>query len=455
MSSNVFELSEHKTYLELHRRLCWYGYPNYNGVELPIEGAEEKAQTLVNQPVVAKYKKINQEDDLGGHECFVNSDGEVIFNTTPIGVNTSVKVKNDNVEINGEIINTPCLFVTSVIWKRNKNICAAIKRLFAKKLLHSSWEIISEKSKVLKDKEILEEYEFEADCLLGSKSKPAYGDCAVTLTLAEDINDPDNIIAEAIELDLKLDKEGAQLSMSETNKIIGSTNSNVVNSNVNMSELTFSDLRRRLETAYRDKTNLCGWIVYIFPNENYALFKGDFKNDELEYQKVAYTVENDNVTITNIDTVKLTVLIGEINSTIEKLNSEIQKKNEALLAADAKIQDLNAKVATLTDYKELYEKTENEKKKKEIAEKQENLKQYAIKSGYISAEEIESSEQIKSFIDNVDENAIKSLIVDRFMSQKLNFKNSETVVSTETVSLTNDDCDSFDYRHIMRKFLNK
>lgn len=32
MSSNVIELSEHKTYIELTRRLCYYDYPNLNGV---------------------------------------------------------------------------------------------------------------------------------------------------------------------------------------------------------------------------------------------------------------------------------------------------------------------------------------------------------------------------------------------------------------------------------------
>ena len=58
MSSNVIELSEHKTYIELTRRLCYYDYPNLNGVQLNSDTAEEKAQSLLMQPVVAKYKRI-------------------------------------------------------------------------------------------------------------------------------------------------------------------------------------------------------------------------------------------------------------------------------------------------------------------------------------------------------------------------------------------------------------
>lgn len=72
MSSNVIELSEHKTYIELTRRLCYYDYPNLNGVQLNSDTAEEKAQSLLMQPVVAKYKRIRNKDDLGGHECSVD-----------------------------------------------------------------------------------------------------------------------------------------------------------------------------------------------------------------------------------------------------------------------------------------------------------------------------------------------------------------------------------------------
>ena len=122
MSSSVLELSEHKTYLELTRRSCYYNYPNGNHVQLNSDNAEEMAETLVNQPVVAKYKKIAGKDDLRGHECSVDKDGNVIcflndymdengLFTKKYPLPQTVEEYLRNIEIQKEIVN-----------KRNKRI---------------------------------------------------------------------------------------------------------------------------------------------------------------------------------------------------------------------------------------------------------------------------------------------------------------------------------------------
>ena len=119
------------------------------------------AETLVNQPVVAKYKKIAGKDDLGGHECSVDKNGNVKFGTATIGVNTAVEVKDDDVTLySGETVNTPCLFVTSRIWKRNSSVCDAIKRLFNLGQLHSSWEILSEKTEMVDGVKVFKKISF-------------------------------------------------------------------------------------------------------------------------------------------------------------------------------------------------------------------------------------------------------------------------------------------------------
>lgn len=468
MSSNVFELAEHKTYLELTRRLCWYGQPNYNNVELPVENAEEKAQTLVGQPVVAKYKRINKKDDMGGHECSINQDGELIFNTTPIGVNTAVEIKNDNVEINGEIVNIPCLFATSRIWKRNKNICSAIKRLFSEKLLHSSWEIAIDQYEVIGSKKILKEYEFEADCLLGSKTKPAYGNCASTIAIAQENADPNILMAEAIQKDFKdesKEENFKDMENSPINSTVADTGTKITNvsdsvTNPVVSDLTDRDLRRGIEKAYRDKYNQWVWLSYMFPNEKYALLEAEDRASELEYIKVSYSVENNNISIGDSETINLVVGVASINDEFDKKNSEINDKNDALVKASEEIKALKAEIEGLSEYKEMYEKSEKEKRDKELAEKQETLKNYAVKSGYISAEEIESSEEIKSMIASVDTNAIKAIIADRFMSEKNNsVNNAEKLINTDDVvtsSLVNDINDSeVDYKSVIQDFLKK
>ena len=106
----------------------------------------------------------------------------------------------------------------------------------------------------------------------------------------------------------------------------------------------------------------------------------------------------------------------------------------------------------------MYEKAELERAEKELSEKKEELKKYAVKSGYITSDEIETSEEIKNLIDSVDENGIKSIIVDRLMAQK----NEETIPvlekseikTTETASLTCDE-ESSDYKSVMKRFLGK
>ena len=468
MSSNVFELAEHKTYLELTRRLCWYGQPNYNNVELPVENAEEKAQTLIGQPVVAKYKKINKKDDIGGHECSITQDGELVFNTTPVGVNIAVEVKNDNVEINGEIVNIPCLFATSRIWKRNKNICSAIKRLFSEKLLHSSWEIAYDQYEVIGDKKILKEYEFEADCLLGSKTKPAYGNCASTIAIAQEGVDPNILMAEAIQKDFKdetkeenfkdMNNENVDSVVANTDNKTPDTSGEVANTSI--SDLTDRDLRRGIEKAYRDKYNQWVWLSYMFPNEKYALLEGESRASELEYIKVSYSVENNNISIGDSETVNLVVSVASINEEFNKMISEINDKNDALIKASEKIKTLKTEIEGLSEYKERYEKAESEKREKELAEKQEALKDYAIKSGYISAEEIESSEEIKSMIASVDTNAIKAVIADRFMSEKQddtdNSVKPNNTVDVVTSSVVNDINDTrMDYKSVIYSYLGK
>lgn len=479
MSSNVIELSEHKTYIELTRRLCYYDYPNLNGVQLNSDTAEERAQTLLMQPVVAKYKKFQNKDDLGGHECSVDSKGNVTFGTVPIGVNVSVEIKKDTVSINDNAVETPCLFATSRIWTRNKNVCSAIKRLFTEGKLHSSWEILSEKVEYTDNVKILKDYVFEADALLGSTSNPAYGECATTLCVAS-TDDPELLLSEAIANDFNIEnsetkedktldiKENESIATSETENVNTITNevtetsetevntenkeTNIENSEtVEVSTLTDRDIRCKIEKLCRDKLRYC-WVAFMFPAENYVLVEYDGRESELEYMKFTYAVNGDDVTISEPEKVRLAVSVANINS-------EISEKNDVIIKANEKITSLKAEVENLAKYKEMFEKAELEKAEKELAEKQENLKKYAVKSGYITLDEVETSEEIKKLIDAVDENGIKAIIVDRLMAQKNDTVNTSEVAETKTTeiaSLTCDDAvDTSDYKSVMKKFLGK
>ena len=447
MSSNVIELSEHKTYIELTRRLCYYDYPNLNGVQLNSDTAEEKAQSLLMQPVVAKYKRIRNKDDLGGHECSVDNKGNVTFGTVPIGVNVAVEIKNDTVNINNNTVETPCLFATSRIWTRNKNVCSAIKRLFAEGKLHSSWEILTENAEYVNNVKILKDYVFEADALLGSTSNPAYGECATTLCVAS-AEDPEILLSEAIANDFNIDnsetKEDETLKIKENESVVTSENENadVVTDEV----VETSQETKNVETTETTKTVSETEEAKSEKNEDTTVDENTEKSEESN---------SDNTDTSNEE------VVSDTDTIIANLKQEIVEKNDAIIKANEEIANLKAVNESLVQYKEMYEKIESEKAADELAKKKKCLSEYAVKSGYISSEEIESSEEIKKLIDAVDENGIKAIIVDRLMAQKSDVvvETSETAtpVTTEVASLTCDEVsiETSDYKSVMKKFLGK
>ena len=447
MSSNVIELSEHKTYIELTRRLCYYDYPNLNGVQLNSDTAEEKAQSLLMQPVVAKYKRIRNKDDLGGHECSVDNNGNVTFGTVPIGVNVAVEIKNDTVNINNNTVETPCLFATSRIWTRNKNVCSAIKRLFAEGKLHSSWEILTENAEYVNNVKILKDYVFEADALLGSTSNPAYGECATTLCVAS-AEDPEILLSEAIANDFNIDnsetKEDKTLKINENESVVTSENENA-------DVVTDEVVETSQETENVETTETTETVS---------------ETEEAKTEKVEDTTVDENTekseesNFENVDTSNKEV-VSDTGTIIANLKQEIVEKNDAIIKANEEIANLKAVNESLIQYKEMYEKIEAEKAADELAKKKKCLSEYAVRSGYISSEEIESSEEIKKLIETVDENGIKAIIVDRLMAQKNDVvvETSEMAipVTTEVASLTCDEVsiETSDYKSVMKKFLGK
>ena len=447
MSSNVIELSEHKTYIELTRRLCYYDYPNLNGVQLNSDTAEEKAQSLLMQPVVAKYKRIRNKDDLGGHECSVDNNGNVTFGTVPIGVNVAVEIKNDTVNINNNTVETPCLFATSRIWTRNKNVCSAIKRLFAEGKLHSSWEILTENAEYVNNVKILKDYVFEADALLGSTSNPAYGECATTLCVAS-AEDPEILLSEAIANDFNIDnseaKEDKILKIKENESVVTSENENadVVTDEV----VETSQETKNVETTETTKTVSETEEAKSEKNEDTTVDENTEKSEESN---------SDNTDTSNEE------VVSDTDTIIANLKQEIVEKNDAIIKANEEIANLKAVNESLIQYKEMYEKIEAEKAADELAKKKKCLSEYAVRSGYISSDEIESSEEIKKLIETVDENGIKAIIVDRLMAQKndvvVETSEATTPVTTEVASLTCDEVsiETSDYKSVMKKFLGK
>lgn len=349
LSGKTVELSEEDGYLTLINRVCYYGEPNLNNVKLPVEGAEEAARTLLHMPVVAAYQTgANGQPDLKGHEVSVDAvTNEIKFGTENIGTHTFVEIKEDTVDVRGEMRTLPCLFARLKIWKRNKNVCAALKRLFAEGRLHNSWEIVSGECTYENDVKTLKTYRFEANCMLGEHHAPAYGGASSVLAMAEAGSAA--VISEAVKKD------------------IASRGSKGIT----------AEARRRRNGASFNSAEKTG------------------------------------------------------------LKAERQKsgENAALTAANRRIKELERQIKELSAYKSELERAEKESAKAE-------LKNYALKSGFISEAETEDEKSaVYAGIAALDAAAIKGIIADRAVArgEKERFNNPRRFYNASERALVETD----------------
>ena len=530
-SSKTIDIAEHENYLILTNRLCYYDDKNLNGVMLPYKGYEESAlecaKTLINMPVQAKYKKINNLDDLGSHEMHILPTGEIEWGTESVGTHTNVEIKEETVTtISGETKVLPCLFAECRIWKRNKNIVSAIKRLYeSENGLNTSWEISTTSYEYKHGTKLLTEYEFIGNTFLGSTTTPAYNGTSKTLSLSA-LTEQELLVAEALSIDLSenqgktfdinenQEKEESILKKDEnimlsSGENVEETNTDEVSANENTdtenveepngtesseetnkekdgevqedtdgkkdaddnddseckkkkssvstetSSLTEYDLRVKITQACREKFRDWCWVSFMFPEERVVWCAYDGES-ELDYLKFTYSVENDDVTVSDPEKVKLSVIPSQINNTISELNEQISSKDEIILKSSQTIAELNTKISELSVFKTKFEEAEQKRIETELSTKKEELISDITKTGLISKEEIETSEELKGLVNNLDKRGLMSIIGERLLEQS---SKTDDNVETSTVkdahvstNLNNEDTDAVS---IMRRFLNK
>ena len=438
LSSQSVALAEYKTYLLLENRVCYYGAPNANGVSLSLETAEQYAQTLVDMPVYAKYvPNMNGDPSFGGHEAYLDEDGEVAFDTIAIGVHTSVDVRPDVVETaEGKYETLPCLFATQKIWTRNKNIVAAVKRLFIEGKLYNSWEISYDTCRYMEggQKELID-YTFEGNCFLGvdNFNFPAYGPDAKVISLSDlQKSDAAMLVATAAAKDVAEanmnDEEGGEQRMNIDENIVENENAEVNTSNsevveeqtdeaqeveASVEEVVEAEEAEIVEASEEDEEN-------AEPKEEAPV---DEPSEEAEEDSHEKSEESDSAT-----------------STIEVLTDRLAEMAKALRESQEEIERLNSAL-------EKYLAAEKETK---IAE----LKKYVQDSGCFSEDEIEG-EEISSLISGLDKASLAEMIADRTVEAVR--KNSEASekksFASVSVSISSDGEEKRDSRAIMHKFL--
>lgn len=446
LASKVMELSETQTHLDLVDRVCFYDAPNLNGVQLPSEGALEKAETLVNMPVVAFYKQdADGLPDLGGHECYADPvTGEVKFGTENIGTHTAVEIKDDVVEVNGVQKTLPCLFTSYRIWTRNKNVTAAVKRLFSEGKLGNSWEILSTAFTFENGIKTLNDYVFEGRALLGSGVTPAYGSNACSLSMAS-ANECELMIAEALAADMhekeenmekdekipqtaevnepEVDTPVTEPETAEENPVVeepvvtetaedaepaAEPETAEENPQPEVAMLTDWDIREKLESAYKNTYGKWAWANWLFPADGIAWMRDDDCKGDTDMIQVNFTVNGDELTITDAKPAKLAVSVASINDVVAE-------KDEALVQANARINELSDEIASLRPYKEAADAAEQARIEAETAEKRKAFQASMMKTKLFQEEEFETSEKLKNIVEAMDETAMKAEIAERFM----------------------------------------
>ena len=307
--------------------------------------------------------------------------------------------------------------------------------------------------------------------MLGSAKTPCVPGSGV-LQYAEVEENYEAELAEALEKDIaNLDIENKEMEEKELQKDNENKNVNIAEENVNstivedvaenvtdepvnddknepeIASLTDYDLFRKIAKACKDKTD-CNWgyISYWFPEEHTVWYKTDNAESDLDYKLFTYTVENDEVTVSEPKDVKLTVSLTEVETVLAEkdekigtLTAELDIKNQAVITASKKINELNVQVSELIPYKEKVEIAEREKIETEIAEEKKELKSNLLKTNLFTEEEITQAE-IAELIESRDKTGINNLIANRYIAS-LETENNATGIeeSTSVASLESDD----------------
>lgn len=462
--SRVCDIAEYKTYYELTNRICWYDEPNLNGVELPYDdNAEATAQTLVDMPIVAKYVvDENGEPNLGGHEAKRDGNGDIVFNTVPVGTHTGVEIKKEEVELpSGEKKKLPVLYATQKVWKRYKNYCEAILRLFNAGKLHSSWEISSSEYTFKDGIKILTNYVFEGNAFLGDNVPPAYGNTAKVTALS---TEGEIMAASAIAKDVieqaempeenKVEAPVAETAPAEETESVAETEpvaeEEVVEEIAEPTEnaepqpteeptpdegetppLTGDEIYEALWAWVRESRTDDNWVylAYWFPADNLFWTHNVDTEAEFEFTEHGYTVDGRVITVGEGRPITLKVSPRGFNAEIERLESEKNDLAAQIVEDNTALSEKDNHIAELEMVKQKYDEIVAEREKNERDEKIAELRDFAKSSGVVTEDEIREGD-IASMINALNEKDIKALIADRLVEKIARKPKSEKHIST-------------------------
>ena len=280
------------------------------------------------------------------------------FNTDAFGVFTKVYIST--LDTGDE-----CIIAEGMIWKRFEKACGIIQSRISRGLtVSSSWELINNGSHIEeidgRRVKVIDSGLFTGHCLLGSKTPPAY-DCSRVIDVAEQTLEEQFIeFSQALQEDINNIKGGEEME-----------NENFISKEQHDTEV--SSLAKSIATKEEEISSLKAELEKV---------KAELSTKDTEIIKLGETINSQKETIAERDN-----LISEL----EPVKAEM-------------------------------ERLKAEKEARELAEKQEAMKSYVISTKYFTSEEIETNEEMKNAIAELDEAKVNSLIAKKVIAEAENSK---------------------------------
>jgi hypothetical protein len=420
---------------------------NLNKVQLNRDTIDTWMSTLKDAPLVGKIKaKSNGEIDFTSHNATVvtrvDDQGQeyqdIEFNSDAFGTFTGVVIE--------EIDGIESIVANCKVWKRFYDASQLIQKRIKAGTLSTSWEIAVEdfEKKIVSGEmiKIINKGRFIGHALLSATTPPAYPRSKV-LEVAS--SEEDQELCSAILQDilaLNQNPQGNEVqTMNENEVVVENAEQNPAEPSVveqaeetspaeehpaeptaeekpAIAELTMWDLRKKVEIAICNKLDV-NWLdmIWLFPVAAKA-WAHKYEDDEMNLSEFAYTVENDEVTVSEPVLVTLTVSPREANAALSA-------RDDTIVSLNTKIQELEATVSTLSPYKEAHERAERERLEAEKKVKVAELRKYAEDANVFTKEELEGDE-LSTLISELKTVEVKAKIADRIVEKQIKTRKPET-----------------------------
>ena len=174
--------------------------------------------------------------------------------------------------------------------------------------------------------------------------------------------------------------------------------------------------------------------------------------------KFTYEVSGETVNVSEGEKVTLTVEPTKINEVVAEYETTVSSKDDAIIKSGEEIAKLKSEIAELSPFKDAVEQLEQERIENELKEKKDNLVSSITKSGLITKDEIEASEELKGYVDNLDEKSLKAILADRYIASlndnTTEISETQNEVETETASTNLDglEDEQLDVKSIMKSY---